>query len=285
MRFAELSVIIPTFNRAHLLDRAVSSVLKQTVLPREIIIVDDGSEDSTQKVIDAIEKRSGIKFIYHKQPNRGPAAARNAGIERSSFAVLAFLDSDDHWRRNKIEMQYRVLQNSNQGRISHTREKWLRRGEHLNQKKIHRPPDGYIFNSCTRLCCVGMSTVMIKRTIFEDYGYFDENLRCCEDYDFWLRVSAHEPFLLIDAPLTIKEGGRDDQVSAVYRVGMDKYRIYALHKLLDQGKLEPEKEQQARRMLIKKCEIYGKGCLRHGKIPEGKKMLKMAETNRLELTL
>lgn len=282
MKFVELSVIIPTFNRALLLDRAISSILKQTVLPREVIIIDDGSEDLTQDVVNNIGNNSDISFIYYRQPNKGPAAARNEGIKRSSFAVHAFLDSDDHWHRKKIEMQHEKLQNTSKRRISHTREKWLRRGEHLNQKKFHRPQDGYIFNSCTRLCCVGMSTVMVKRSIFQDYGYFDENMRCCEDYDFWLRVAAHEPFLLIDAPLTIKEGGRDDQVSVRYRVGMDKYRIYALNKLLDQGNLNPEQEQSARRMLIKKCEIYGNGCLKHGKTSEGEEMLEMADTNRLK---
>lgn len=198
----------------------------------------------------------------------------------SSSAFLAFLDSDDHWHKRKIEIQFRELVLNNQCRISHTREKWFRRGEHLNQKKIHLPSGGNIFSSCLKLCCVGMSTVMMNRSIFDDYGLFDESLRCCEDYDFWLRVSVVEDFLLIDVPLTIKEGGRDDQVSEIYRVGMDKYRIYSLSKLVSQENLNPVQKLRARNMLIEKCEIYGRGCLKHGKFIEGKAVLDLARKNR-----
>lgn len=280
MKFEDLSVIIPTYNRAPLLERAIASVLKQTVLPREIIIIDDGSDDQTSNVVRRIENFSDLNLLYHKQKNRGPASARNRGIEMSSSAFLAFLDSDDHWHKRKIEIQFRELVKNNQCKISHTREKWLRRGEHLNQKKIHLPPGGNIFSSCLKLCCVGMSTVMMNRSIFDDYGLFDETLRCCEDYDFWLRVSVVEEFLLIDVPLTVKEGGRDDQVSVINRVGMDKYRIYSLSKLISQGNLNPEQKLRARNMLIEKCEIYGRGCLKHGKSIEGAAVLEQARKNR-----
>lgn len=280
MKFEDLSVIIPTYNRAPLLERAIASVLKQTVLPREIIIIDDGSDDQTGHLVKCLENVSDVKLLYFKQKNRGPASARNRGIDMSSSAFLAFLDSDDHWHKRKIEIQFRELVKNNQRRISHTREKWFRRGEHLNQKKIHLPPGGNIFNSCLKLCCVGMSTVMLNRSIFDDYGPFDETLRCCEDYDFWLRISVVEDFLLIDVPLTIKEGGRDDQVSEIYRVGMDKYRIYSLSKLVSQGNLNPVQKLRARNMLIEKCEIYGRGCLKHGKFLEGKAVLDLARKNR-----
>lgn len=280
MKFEDLSVIIPTYNRAPLLERAIASVLKQTVLPREIIIIDDGSDDQTGHLVKCIENFSDVKLLYYKQKNSGPASARNRGIEMSSSAFLAFLDSDDHWHKRKIEIQSRELVKNNQCRISHTREKWFRRGEHLNQKKIHLPPGGNIFNSCLKLCCVGMSTVMMNRSIFDDYGLFDETLRCCEDYDFWLRVSVVEDFLLIDVPLTTKEGGRDDQVSVIYRVGMDKYRIYSISKLVSQGNLNPVQKLRARNMLIEKCEIYGRGCLKHGKSIEGEAVLDLARKNR-----
>lgn len=280
MKFEDLSVIIPTYNRAPLLERAIASVLKQTVLPREIIIIDDGSEDQTGYLVKCIENFSDVNLLYYKQKNWGPASARNRGIQMSSSAFLAFLDSDDHWHKRKIEIQFRELVKNNQCRISHTREKWFRRGEHLNQKKIHLPSGGNIFSSCLKLCCVGMSTVMMNRSIFDDYGLLDESLRCCEDYDFWLRVSVVEDFLLIDVPLTIKEGGRDDQVSEIYRVGMDKYRIYSLSKLVSQENLNPVQKLRARNMLIEKCEIYGRGCLKHGKFIEGKAVLDLARKNR-----
>ena len=272
----DLSVIIPTYNRRPLLVRALGSVLSQTILPREIIIIDDGSEDLTEQLVNRFKNSSEVKILYHKQPNRGPASARNRGIKMSSSVFLAFLDSDDHWHKRKVENQFDELKNNSQARVSHTREKWLRRGEHLNQKRIHIPSGGNIFNSCLNLCCVGMSTVMLNKSIFDDFGLFDENLRCCEDYDFWLRVSVKENFLLIDSPLTIKEGGREDQVSTIFRVGMDKFRIYSLSKLISQGNLNDDQNMKARHKLVEKCEIYGRGCLKHGKTDEGNAMLELA---------
>lgn len=278
----DLSVIIPTYNRSDLLLRAVGSVIKQTRGPREIIIVDDGSLDNTRTHVNSLKKESSIPIVYMRQENRGPAAARNRGIEKSVSSYIAFLDSDDHWHKNKIKTQFNELSGQKNCRISHTRETWFRRGKHLNQKRIHEPADGYIFERCLSLCCVGMSTVMLKKTIFDDYDCFDEKLLCCEDYDFWLRVAVSEPFLLIDAPLTIKEGGRSDQVSFKHRIGMDKYRIYALVKLLATNDLSSLQKGQAQEMLIKKCEIYGNGCLKHGKVSEGRNILRLAEDTKAE---
>jgi glycosyltransferase involved in cell wall biosynthesis len=280
----ELSVIIPTYNREYFLERALRSVVNQTVLPREIIVVDDGSTDRTKKLVSTFQDSTEIDIHYFRQLNSGPASARNRGIELASFPVLAFLDSDDHWHRKKIEIQYQQLVKSNQHRISHTEEKWLRRGEHLNQKDIHKPAHGAIYESCLRLCCVGMSTVMMKRSLCDDHGLFDEYLYCCEDYDYWLRISASEQFLLIDAPLTIKDGGRDDQVSVRYRVGMDRYRIYALVKLLIHQKLTVEQQIKARNMLVKKCRIYGTGCCKYGRNDEGEKFFALAESAYKRLT-
>ena len=82
-----------------------------------------------------------------------------------------------------------------------------------------------------------MSTVMVKRELFEHYGLFDESLPCCEDYDLWLRVAHERPFLLVDHALTLKEGGRADQLSRIYRLGMDRYRIQSLCNLLESGVL------------------------------------------------
>ena len=284
MRFADLSVIVPTYNREHYLERALRSVMAQTVLPKEVIVIDDGSADRTRHLVDRLRESSAAEIRYFSQPNSGPAAARNRGIERSSYGVVAFLDSDDHWHKSKIEVQFEKLASNDQCRISHTREKWLRRGNHLNQKAVHKPAGGIIFPSCLRLCCVGMSTVMLEKSLCADHGLFDETLRCCEDYDYWLRVSAAEPFLLINEPLTVKEGGRADQVSVRYRVGMDRYRIYALLKLLVTAQLSAAQDRQARDMLVKKCEIYGNGCTKHGKVAEGKKILELAKAAESKLT-
>lgn len=272
-----VSVIIPTYNRSEYLCRALESIRRQTVRCGEIIVVDDGSTDQTATVVESFSQQYPIDVNYIRQENRGPAAARNRGISVARYPYIAFLDSDDHWNKKKLELQFAAM-NENPGYwISHTKEKWFRNGRHLNQKKIHVPRHGNIFDHCLLLCAVGMSTVMVKKELFSMVGNFDEGLRCCEDYDFWLRVSCRFLFYLVDLPLTIKEGGRTDQVSWIYRVGMDKLRIQAITNLLDSGILQKGQVQAALLELEKKCTVYGNGCIKHGKKEEGKSFLKLMD--------
>ena len=119
---------------------------------------------------------------------------------------------------------------------------------------------------------------MVKKTLFDQVGLFDESLHCCEDYDFWLRVSSGFPFYLVDLPLTVKEGGREDQVSFKCRVGMDRLRIYAIKKIIDSETLDSRQRLLALDEVIRKCTLFGKGCLKHGRIETGTHYLKLAES-------
>lgn len=271
-----ISVIIPTCNRAEWLADSVRSVLAQTMAPTEILIVDDGSTDHTEQVVTHLGRETSLALKYIYQDNRGAAAARNTGIRNAQGSILCFLDSDDRFVPEKIASQYARFRSSS-CLISHTRELWFRRDRPLNQKKIHRPPQGDIFAASLGMCVVGMSTVMIRRELFDRYGHFDETLPCCEDYDFWLRVGSRERFLLVDLPLTVKNGGRADQLSVRYRVGMDKYRIHSLVKLLAGGCLTAEQSLRAVRELERKCAIYGQGCMKHGRDEEGQAYLRLPD--------
>lgn len=275
-----LSAIIPTYNRAEFLNFAIESVLNQSVSVDEIIVVDDGSTDGTRKIVENYSQKSlSIQIHYLYQDNKGPAAARNLGIAFSTCNFVAFLDSDDRWVKRKIEKQFSALLKRPEFLLCHSGEKWFRRGEHLNQKKKHLPQHGDVFKQCLGLCAVGMSTVIVNKKIFTEYGLFDETMRCCEDYDFWLRVGAFNEFFLFNEPLTIKNGGRDDQVSSIYMVGMDTFRIYSLEKLLSDNcrKLSCEKFKLTANELIRKCRIYGKGCMKHNKVSEGQSYLDKAD--------
>jgi glycosyltransferase involved in cell wall biosynthesis len=271
-----VSIIIPTYNRRNYLQKAVDSVLAQAYPCFELIIVDDGSEDNTSELFENCDSA----IIYIKQENKGPAAARNRGIQAAQHELIAFLDSDDRFSENKLERQVRAMQEEPTYLISHTQETWYRNGRILNQKKKHNKNNGDIFKQSLQLCAVGMSTVLMYREIFERYGLFDENYPCCEDYEFWLRVSAEQKFLLVDEPLTLKDGGRNDQISTVYRVGMDKYRIQAIMKILTSGGLTREQKEAAMAELERKCKIYGTGCIKHGRTEEGKYYLSLPATVR-----
>ncbi len=268
-----VSVIIPTYNRAEYLKRAMTSVLEQTRPPEELIIVDDGSTDYTTEIVQHVAGRAEFPVRLLRRENRGAAAARNVGINHASGDILCFLDSDDWWNKKKIELQLKAMLAAPDSLISHTKEIWFRKGLRVNQKKKHAPGNGHIFADCLKMCVVGMSTVMVKRALFTQYGLFNEALPCCEDYDLWLRVAREQPFLLIDHALTLKEGGRADQLSVIYRLGMDRYRIHALCTLLESDVLTEMQYGQTLSELERKSRIYGQGCIKHGHEEEGRTFL------------
>jgi glycosyltransferase involved in cell wall biosynthesis len=274
MNLPPVSVIIPTYNRiGDLLAQAIDSVLKQSHKDFELLVVDDGSTDDTTAWL---KRNYGQKIRVLVTENRGPAAARNHGLENSRHDLIAFLDSDDWWHKDKLQVQAKVMFNEEQYLISHTDEIWYRRGKYLNQKKKHQRPHGIIFTSCLPLCCVGMSTVMMRREFFKRVGLFDAALPCCEDYDLWLRASPLVEFYKIDQPLTTKQGGRDDQVSVQYQVGMDQFRITSLEKCLHLNSFSKEQKKMLALELVKKSTIYGNGCIKHGRHELGKQYLQLA---------
>jgi len=266
MKGVFFSVIIPTYNRKYFLKIAVESVLSQSFQDFELIIVDDGSTDSTQTLIKEYLNFSG-KIHYLYQENKGPASARNKGIKEAKGDFICFLDSDDRYRVNKLEITYEFIKKFPQFKIFHTEEIWYRKGVLLSQKKIHKKPEGFVFKEALRLCCISISTCAIHKSIFSEIGFFDEKMPVCEDYDFWLRVTSRFPVKLIPYYLTIKEGGYADQQSKKFSF-LDKYRIYAIIKLLENNKLDQEKRKWAAGELKRKCDIYIKGALKRGKIKE-----------------
>ena len=274
-----ISVILPTYNRAAYLERAIGSIADQTLPPDEVIVVDDGSSDATGQILSKLAGSLPFPLRVLRQENQGPAAARNLGIEHAQGELLCFLDSDDWWDTDKIALQHEVMRSRPGLLITHTKEIWFRKGRRVNQKKKHAPPSGSIFPACLRMCVVGMSTVMVRREFFTRYGQFDEQLPCCEDYDLWLRAAWDTEFLLVDHALTLKEGGRPDQLSRIYAVGMDKYRIRSLLNLLGNKDI---RLCQAQRALVfaelqRKCAIYGQGCIKHGRREEGEFFLSLPE--------
>ena len=259
----KVSVIIPTFNRFSLIFRAIDSVLNQTIKPFEIIVVDDGSSDNTSTFIKNNYK--SVKLI--KQKNLGVSKARNVGIKNSSGDWIALLDSDDEWKKNKLEVQIKSLSEYDYYSVCHTNEIWIRNGIRVNQKKRHQKYGGDIFDKCLDICRISPSSIIFKKNIINDVGWFDEGLSICEDYDLWLRITANFKILFIDKPLVIKYGGHSDQLSKSVN-GIEAYRIKSLENLLNNTKLIKDYKLLTIKMLITKLGIYKKGLLKRHKTNE-----------------
>ncbi len=259
------SVIVPTYNRENFLTTALKSVLDQTFKDFEVIIVDDGSTDRTKAIIRGIEDNR-IKYIYQK--NHGVAHARNRGIEKSEGKFISFLDSDDKWVPQKLQRTFQDINEFSAISIFHTEELWYKGGKLLNQRKKHKKPNGYVYQYALPLCCISISTAVVKQSVFEDIGIFDETLPACEDYDFWLRATHKYEVKLIKESLTIKDGGRPDQLSS--QRGLDRYRIKALEKMLLSKELNRNEYELTRKELVKKCLVFSSGAEKRGKFDESK---------------
>mgnify|MGYP001233427655 FL=1 len=256
----EISVIIPTYNRCDLLKRAINSVIKQTITPKEIIIVDNGSTDQTYQMVSSLFPE--INYFIEKK--RGVSAARNKGILESKSKWIAFLDSDDTWKPTKLEKQMEFSTfNQDKYRIIHTDETWYRNKKFLNQLKKHKKSGGNIFKNSLQLCCISPSSVVLKKQIFDDYGLFDENLEVCEDYDMWIRITAKEEVGFLDSPLVLKYGGHSDQLSKKFW-GMDRFRIKSLEKNLKNEHFSKSQKINVLDTLIEKLTIVSDGALKRG---------------------
>jgi glycosyltransferase involved in cell wall biosynthesis len=255
---ATVAVVIPSFNRMPVLPRAIDSVLAQSRPADEVILVDDGSTDETETL-----QHRYPEITYIKQENQGVSSARNTGIQEANSHWVAFLDSDDEWLPEKLEAQLQCAEEQPECPLVHSDEIWIRNGVRVNQMDKHAKAGGEIFERCLPLCAISPSAAMVQRDLLLDLGGFNEDLPACEDYDLWLRICAQHEVLFVDQPLLKKYGGHDDQLSRQYW-GMDRFRVKALHDLLNSGVLDEYQESSARAMLLEKCEILEQGAEKRG---------------------
>jgi glycosyltransferase involved in cell wall biosynthesis len=267
-----VSVIIPTYNRAYFLHQAIESVLSQTFRDFELIVVDDGSTDATPYVLQQWDNK--IRWV--RQENCGVSRARNVGIRAARGRYLSFLDSDDLWLMDKLEVQVRFLDANPHYAVCYTDEVWVRKGRRVNPKKIHRKYSGWIFDRCLPLCIISPSSALMRREVLDAVGDFDEDLPVCEDYDLWLRIASRFPIFFLDRELIIKRGGHADQLSN-RSWGNDRYRVLALEKQLSQNHLTPRERQATVKMLQKKCLILAGGFLKRGRMEAGMKYRDLAQ--------
>jgi len=203
-----VSVVIPTYNRAERLKRALESVFNQTFTDFEIIVVDDGSQDNTEEIIKNMQDPR-IRFIKHPR-NLGVSAARNTGIKASKGRYIAFLDSDDLWDRKKLEKQLiKIFQE--RADLCYTSVVFKTEKGKIVRKQVALY-SGYIFPILLKKNIIGTaSCVMVRQEIFKKVGLFNRNLSYREDYEMWLRIARTSKVAAVAEELTIQivhEGNR-----------------------------------------------------------------------------
>lgn len=275
-----LSVIIPTYNRSLFLKEAIQSAVEQDFFlshpgfSYEIVVIDDGSADSTEQIVSSFGKR--VK--YHCQEHKGVSAARNRGLDLARGDFIAFLDSDDLWEKEKIGVQMSFMKAFPKAKVCYTDEIWIKKGICVNPKRKHQKYSGWIFDKVLPLCLITLSSALFRHDVFEDIGKFDENLPACEDYDFGIRLAQKYPVYFLPRALIVKRGGHADQLSRKHW-GMDRFRIQALEKalLLD---LSADQERLVKKEIVKKCRILVKGFKKRKKESKAKKYLSLIEKHK-----
>ncbi|UCD33432.1 MAG: glycosyltransferase family 2 protein [Desulfobacterales bacterium] len=203
----EVSVIIPTFNRAKIVPKAIDSALQQTYRDYEIIVVDDGSTDNTKAVLEPYDD----KIEYRYKDNGGISSARNYGIKLARGRYVALLDSDDYWLDKKIERQMACFwDNPSYGMVATRCSSFDIDGNFDTvepQGKIrakNRPgKSGWIYQDLFYRNFIRTSSVVIKRDCFAKVGLFDESLYQCNDVDMWMRMARAYQVWIINEPLTV----------------------------------------------------------------------------------
>ena len=278
---AKVSIIIPTYNYAEYIQKAIDSVLAQTYKNYEIIVVDDGSTDNTRKII---ENKYKNKVRYYYQENKGAPAARNEGIKKSEGEYLSFLDADDYLTESSIEDRLTVLEQNKS--IPWVYSKWLyldTQGNIIFNAFQGAPflykdkRKGNVFLAMLAGALICTPTVLVRKSCVEEIGGFDERLTAFQDYDLWLRVSHLYPIEYVDEVLAyvlIHEGSISTTQSAYPSRAIINAKIEKNY-----GDYLPELGFEWRRIKAGEYNYWGEISLKKGKFKEALKYYSLSLRN------
>lgn len=236
-----VSIILPTYNRAYCIQRAVDSVLCQTWHDWELIVVDDGSSDGTEEIIAGCAAADS-RIRYHRQPkNMGVSAARNEGIRQARYEYIAFQDSDDVWHEDKLEKQMRIFEENPEIGLVYC----AMQGTRQDGSRI-RVPDAAMDEQLLRGNMYGLllqgnvidaPTAVVRKACVEKCGGFDETLSCLEDWELFLRIAREYEIGYADEALVDSDIHNEGVSSRAGGYFEARCRMIAMHRkaLLEYG--------------------------------------------------
>lgn len=203
-----ISIILPTYNRAELISETIQSILNQTYIDFELIVVSDGFQNKTKQVVESFKD---IRLKYYEIQHSGrPSVPRNFGIKQAKGQYLAFCDDDDIWMPEKLELQLAKIVEDD--RIGLVYAKCLLKEGSRERIIPKKSKEGFIFKELfLSFCPIATSTVLIRHKVIEDVGLFDEDikLKVVEDYDFWLRIAKKYKIVYVKKVLIVHREGQD----------------------------------------------------------------------------
>ena len=258
------SVIIPTFNRLELLKKTVQSVREQTFRDFEIIVVNDGSSDGTREWLDI---QTDIRAL--SQPNKGIAVSRNHGAMLGKAKWLAFLDHDDLWARDKLEIQAGFVQrNPDVGLVAARHE---RLGKKCSETRQGRWIKGDLFVKEYSESFIHTSSVVIRQDVFAGIGGFPKEYQFADEFDVWLKIAAHFPIAYVDDTLVFIRYYESNTSHDRIGVRMDTYDILLKH--YDPARIP-------RRVFLRTLSnhdiSFGRAYLKAGNVPKALKWFKQS---------
>ncbi|MFT5728812.1 MAG: glycosyltransferase involved in cell wall biosynthesis [Desulforhopalus sp.] len=248
-----VSVIMPVYNGSEYIEDAISSVLTQTHHDIELVIIDDGSTDQTALVVEKIADIDN-RVRYIKQKNKGPAAARNKGILESKGFFISFLDADDIWIKNKLEKQLCFLERD-ENIVVYGGSQYIyntidapKKPRVVNFKNFSSNEEfleHLAFSSSSEIAFT--CAVLLKKTLLDEVGYFDETLQNAEDWDVWLRLACKYNFYALQEIVFLRRKHHSSQTSTLMLDKMIQNEITVLNKL----------EKMQKRPQLPFSKIYG----------------------------
>lgn len=250
----QVTVIIPTYNRAAMLVEAVESVLAQSYRDYEVIVADDGSIDDTAQRIGNLGRE--VRYLPLEHSGR-PSVVRNRALALARGELIAFLDDDDRWQPDKLERQVALFQGD------HAPDFVFSDVCFFSDDSVSKPvlatwqkTDGYIFDNLLRDCYIYPSTVVVRRKLLKAVGEFDETFAIVEDYDLWLRLAHSALAGFVDAPL-VWVRRHPHGISQLRNEDIARNVVRSLEQLPDQFTLSPAQQLSLRRILARRYTHLG----------------------------
>ncbi len=222
-----VSVIIPYYNAEKYFDEALTSVKNQTVPPAQIIVIDDGSNKKSQEFLDSY---SAEFDLIRLKTNKGPGFTRNAGIAKATQPYIAFMDSDDIWVLDKLEAQYKYMENHPVADVSHTGS--IIFDEHGNEKTASERPQILSIEKALEFHEMMTPSIMIKREVIESINGFNPRIKCAQDWELQVRLalSGFQIHYLPQILLRVRRQNHGNHSSKWHRFLIGHLKILLIHR-------------------------------------------------------